>query len=86
MQAPKPARAARLVLGSVDANQGGMMLRPVDPDTLADVPGVDPLELPPCSSGLKMQPAGALAVAVTDAFEDPQRCPDAAARRCGCWT
>ena len=76
VQAPKPARAARLVLGSVEASQPGLTLRPVDPDTLADSPGVAPLGLPPCSSGLKVQPAGDLAVAVTGAFEDPQRCPD----------
>jgi hypothetical protein len=72
----KQARAARLVLGSVGADQPGLLLRPVDPDTLADVPGLEPLELPPCSSSLKVQPAGGLAVAVTGAFADSQRCPD----------
>lgn len=78
MQAPKPARAARLVLGSVAADQGGITLRPVDPDTLADSPGVEPLDLPPCSSGLKVQPAGGLAVAMTGAVEDARRCPEVA--------
>src|SRR5450631_1663593 len=77
-QPPKQARPARLVLGSVGADQRGLLLRPVDPDTLADVPSLEPLELPSCSSSLKVQPAGNLAVAVTGAFVDPQRCPDAA--------
>jgi dipeptidyl aminopeptidase/acylaminoacyl peptidase len=76
-QAPKQARAARLVLGSVEANQGWTLLRPVDPDTLADVQGLEALDLPPCSTGLKVQPGGALAVAVTGAIERPQRCGDA---------
>jgi hypothetical protein len=75
-QTPKPARPARLVLGTAEANPRGILLRPVDPDTLADVPGLDPLELPPCSSTPKVQPAGDLAVAVTGAVEDSQRCPD----------
>jgi len=76
-QTPKAPQAARLVLGSIETNPRGTLLRAVDPDTLADVPGLDPLELPACSSSLKVQPAGGLAVAVIGAFEDAQRCPDA---------
>jgi hypothetical protein len=76
-QTPKPGSAARLVLGSFDGDQGGTLLRPVDPETLADVPGFEPLDLPPCSTSLKVQPQGALAVAVTGAGGRPQQCADA---------
>jgi DNA-binding beta-propeller fold protein YncE len=52
-------------------------LQPVDPDTLTNVSGFEPLQLPACSSGLIVQPSGALAVAVTGASGWPQRCAGA---------
>lgn len=76
-RAPHQVRAARLVLASSEPNRRATLLQPIDPDTLADVPGLEPLELPPCSTNLSLQPGGAMAVAATGATNSPQRCGDA---------
>lgn len=75
---PKPSgKAARLVLATGAGPRGASSLQPIDSDTLADIPGLDSLDLPACSSSLIPQPAGNLAVAVTGASAFPAQCADA---------
>jgi hypothetical protein len=71
-------KAARLVRATNTGPRGAASLQPVDPDTLADVPGIEPLDLLACSSNLIMQPTGNLAVAVTGALGFGAACADAA--------
>jgi DNA-binding beta-propeller fold protein YncE len=60
--------AARLVLQTYSYQQrGGMLLQPIDPDTLADDPTVEPLDIPGCATGLVVDPSGRYAVAATGA-------------------
>jgi hypothetical protein len=78
-EAPKHSlKAARLVLATNTGPRGAASLQPVGPDTLADVPGIEPLDLPACSSSLIMQTTGNLAVAVTGASGFGAACADAA--------
>jgi hypothetical protein len=64
-----------LATGSPDPG-GGSLLTAIDPDTLADVPGLEPLQLPPCVSSLAVQPAGNLAALATAAARRGPRCAD----------
>jgi hypothetical protein len=77
-QVPKSGPAARLVLTSLVSDRSSSVLRAIDPDTLANTPGLDSLELDACSTGVIPDPTGAQAVAVTGARGWPQACTDAA--------
>jgi hypothetical protein len=71
----KPAaKAARLVLALPQSDQQPTQLHAVDPDTLADIPMLDPLEQPPCSSSLAAQPGGNLAAVMTGQYR--RQCAD----------
>jgi DNA-binding beta-propeller fold protein YncE len=72
----KPARAARLVLATQTPGRGPTLVRPIDPNTLADAPGLEPLETPACSTRLVTQPGGDLA-AVVSGLSGTQRCDTA---------
>ena len=73
---PPQSPAQRLVLSTLLPDRTGTALQPVDPNTLEDDPTVGPLDLPPCSSGLVVQPTGGLAVAATGAAGFAARCSD----------
>jgi len=85
---PRPSTPARLVLHELQPRQpdgsrpDGARLQAIDPDTLEDLPDLPPLEVPACSSGLSVQPAGQVGAVVLAAGGGPAcaQAPSAAVR------